>query len=37
MPAGFAAMGIADAALGVAALVLLARITRAVPAVAARA
>ncbi len=31
MPAGFAAMGMADAALGIAALVLLARISRAAP------
>jgi hypothetical protein len=31
MPAGFAAMGMADATLGIAALVLLARISRAAP------
>ena len=32
MPAGFAAMGMADATLGIAALLLLARISRAAPA-----
>jgi hypothetical protein len=34
MPAGFAAMGMADAALGLAALVLLARISRGAPSAA---